>query len=206
VPANTSDFSSFVRTLKDKGVTGVTSAMAEPLLIQLLQTADQLGVDLKVCSSQDAMTSKTLKGLGKAAANYYTGGLPPATESSSLPGMKDFFADMKAQAKAGDKAADPENLRASAFRGWLGPRFIERVAPSIQGEISGATLTAALQKQSALNADMFGTIDFTKPGALQPGVRNYKGYLAHWNVDSGQFDLLQDEPVDALQVMTAAKK
>jgi branched-chain amino acid transport system substrate-binding protein len=201
VPANAADFSGFVRTLDDAGVTGVTSAIAEPLLVQLLQTANQLGVDLKVCTSQDAIKPNTLKDLGEAAGNLYTAGLPPAVKDSPAPGVDTYFKELKAETDAGGKNAGADEISANDLRGWEGPRMIERVASTIKGDVTGETLVAALNQQTAYDADMFGTIDFTKPGALQPSLRNYSAYLAKWSVKDGNYVLTQDDPVNSLALL-----
>jgi ABC-type branched-subunit amino acid transport system substrate-binding protein len=205
IPTTATDFASYVRTLTDAGVTGVTTAISTPLLVQLLQGIDQAGAHIKVCSTQDAAPEDTLHGLADAASEYYATGLPPADPKSDVPGIKEFFADLKAEQDAGDDDADAKTLRASAFRGWEGPRLVQRVASTMDGEITGATLQAAFQHQNALEADMFGTIDFTVPGAVQPGIRNMSAYLSKWNVKDGGYDLLKDEPVDTLQFLGGGK-
>jgi ABC-type branched-subunit amino acid transport system substrate-binding protein len=203
VPSTATDFSGFVRTLQDKGVQGVTAGIAEPLLVQLLQTIDQLGADIKVCSTHDASTDETLRGLGEAASNYFTAGLPPAAEGSTIPGVDEYLADMKAQEDAGDDDAKLDKLRTSSdMRAWVGPRLVQRVASTIEGDITGASLIKAFSAQDALDADMFGAIDFTKPGALQPAVRNYDSYLSRWDADKGAYALVQEDTVDALTVLS----
>jgi branched-chain amino acid transport system substrate-binding protein len=202
IPQAATDFTSYVRTLSDAGVQGVVSALAEPQQIQLLQTGAQSDSGLKVCADQANMDPSTLRDLGKVADNYYAAGLPPLTEDSKVPGVAEFIEDLAAQEKAGDDDAALELSRASAFRGWEGPRMVERLAKSIDGDVTSKSLVAALRKESALEVDMFGTVDFTKPGTLQPAIRNTSGYLTKWDSGSQSFQLLQDEPVDALPMVT----
>jgi ABC-type branched-subunit amino acid transport system substrate-binding protein len=201
IPQTATDFSSYVRTLDDAGVQGVISALAAPQQIQLLQTGAQIGDGLRVCADQANMEAKSLRDLGDVAGNFYAAGLPPLTKDSEVPGVAEFVEELKAEEDAGDADAAFDLSRASAFRAWEGPRMLERVASSVQGPLTAASLVSALQQNSALEVDMFGTVDFTTPGTLQPAIRNTSGYLTRWDPESESFQLLHDEPVDALPMI-----
>ncbi|MDQ0691411.1 ABC transporter substrate-binding protein [Arthrobacter sp. W4I7] len=202
IPASATDYSGYIRQLKDAGVTGVTSAVSQTTQVQLLQTAETLGSDMKVCADTGNMSPETLAQLGAAADRFYTVGLPPIDPSSSVPGVAQFVKDVEASITAGDQWAETARKRPSAMRGWVGPRIVERVASSIDGELTSESFLKSLRTETALDVDMFGTIDFASPGKLMPSIRNLKGYLSKWSPKDENYVLTVDQALDASSALT----
>ncbi|MDQ0691404.1 ABC transporter substrate-binding protein [Arthrobacter sp. W4I7] len=201
IPQTATDFSGYVRQLQAAGVDAVTAALAEPQAIQLIQTAESLGTNLMVCGSTQSMSTDSLKKLGKAADRFHSADFPPLTSDSKDEHVQAFIKDLAAEEAAGNKAAALEKSGAPAFRGWEGPRIVERVAPKVKGELNAKSFMEALRTETALDADMFGTVDFSTPGLAQPSVRNYHGWLTRWDSGAGSTKLVSPEPADALPML-----
>jgi ABC-type branched-subunit amino acid transport system substrate-binding protein len=195
VPASATDFSSFARQIADSGADSVTFVLPEQLAVQLISTMSDQGVDVNMCTSDTALSIESLTGLGPAAEKVYNAGFIPMTTTGNED-VEAFTKDMQAQYDAGDEGADPAVLTEASYRAWVGPHIISRMAEQIDGELTAANLVAALNAGTAVDADMFGSIDFTQPGPVQPSVRNMTGYMLEWDESKQQRTLISPDPVD----------
>ncbi|WAH97633.1 ABC transporter substrate-binding protein [Arthrobacter sp. MMS18-M83] len=195
IPITATDYAPYVQQLKDSGADGVTMILPSGQALQMLKTIRDQGSNIKVCTPDGTMKAPALTDLGDAASNVVNTGWIPLTTTSN-PSVAEFVKDLKAEEDSGDANAALEGMLSSDQQGWVGPRIIERLSKTIDGDITGAKLIAALNASSSLNADQFGTIDFTKPGKLQPSLRNTKVYITKWDPATKERVLLQDGPVD----------
>ncbi|MGW4338576.1 ABC transporter substrate-binding protein [Rhodococcus koreensis] len=195
VPSTATDYSAIAQRLTSANVDGITVLMPEGQTVQLIKALESQGSDAKICVSDYLFPESSQKALGAVAENVYAAGFMPMSNDSD-PNVQEFLADLQAQADAGDKAAERSALTSGTYRGWVGPKIVAEVARGIDGEINADTLREAINQQNAVDAKMFGTIDFTQHGPVFPAVRNMTAYKMKWDAASGERVLLSPEPVD----------
>jgi hypothetical protein len=84
---------------------------------------------------------------------------------------------------------------------WLAVHAVEQVAKTVKGEITGASLLAAVQKAKCM--DLYGLIKWC-PGkrgpAAYPRLTNAQIYLSSVASD-GSLKLLQRKPIDSFPLL-----
>ncbi len=199
ISSTATDYSAFARMVKDSGADGISMLLPENQAAQMIKTLWDQGVKVKICAADNLVSEKTLAGLGEAASGVVGVGFVPL--SSDHEDVVEFRAEMKAQEDGGDETAKADRLREGAYRAWVGPRIVERLAGSIEGEVTAESLVKALNAASDVDADMFGRIDFTEPGVVYPSIRSMTTYALGWDTERKTRVLLRDEPVDTTAYM-----
>jgi ABC-type branched-subunit amino acid transport system substrate-binding protein len=116
VPAGTTDFTQFILKAQEAGATGVTLALGEQEAIQVVKAGQQLGTDLKIGSSLGSFANSNVVELGDFAEQMvFLWSFAPA--SIDIPVYEALRADLAA---SGEEALQPENLKASPMRSWIG--------------------------------------------------------------------------------------
>ena len=91
-------------------------ALGENEAIQVVQAGQQLGTEQLIGSSLGTFSHKNVSDLGDFAKQMvFIWSFPPAT--TDLPVYKALRADLAA---SGEKALQPDNLKASPMRSWIG--------------------------------------------------------------------------------------
>jgi len=117
VPGGTTDYTQFILGAQNAGVGGVFLAVGDQDAIQTVRAAQQLGSDLLIGSSLGSFSQKAVSDLGSEAPHMvFLWSFPPATVDS-VPVYQVMRADLAA---SGNSALQPENLKASPIRSWIG--------------------------------------------------------------------------------------
>jgi ABC-type branched-subunit amino acid transport system substrate-binding protein len=116
VPAGTTDFSQFIIAAQNAGADGAALALGEQEAVQVVQAGQQLDTPLKLGASLGTFSQKNVADLGDFAKQMvFLWSFLPAT--ADLPVYKALRADLAA---SGEEALQPENLKTSPMRSWIG--------------------------------------------------------------------------------------
>ncbi len=116
VPGGTTDFSQFILGAQNAGVDAVTVSLGEQEALQVVKAGQQLDTTLKIGASLGTFSQKSVADMGDFAKQMvFVWSYPPAT--TDLPVYKALRADLAA---SGDEALQPQNLKASPMRSWIG--------------------------------------------------------------------------------------
>ena len=116
VPGGTTDFSQFILGAQNAGTDGVALALGENEAVQVVKAGQQLSTKQLIGSSLGTFSHKNIADLGDFAKQMvFLWSFPPAT--AEVPVYEALRADLAA---SGDDALQPENLKASPMRSWIG--------------------------------------------------------------------------------------
>jgi ABC-type branched-subunit amino acid transport system substrate-binding protein len=176
VPGGTTDFSQFILGADAEGTDGVALAIGEQEAIQIVKAGQQLSTEQLIGSSLGTFSHKNISELGDFADQMvFLWSFPPAT--TDLPVYEALRADLAA---SDDEALQPENLKASPMRSWIGLYALLKM-------MRDANMTTFTREgiSQMLNAakdvpmlDIFGGEDWT-PSANHPGLYKRAG-TNHW--------------------------
>jgi ABC-type branched-subunit amino acid transport system substrate-binding protein len=179
VPAGTTDFSQFILGAEDAGVGGVTLNLGEQEAVQVLRAGQQLDTDLVIGSGLGTFSHSALSEFGDFAEQMvFDNPYPPAT--TDLPVYEVLRADLAA---SGEDALQPENMRTSPMRSWLGLyALLWMIRDTGTTEFTRDGISAMLQSATDVPMlDVFGgenwTPDLDHPGLFaRAGVNHYSVY------------------------------
>ena len=104
------------RAPRTSGATGATLAVGEQEAVQIVKAGQQLGSDLKLGSSLGTFSHNNIADLGDFAEQMvFVWSFAPPT--ADLPVYDALRADLAA---SGEETLQPENLKASPMRSWIG--------------------------------------------------------------------------------------
>ena len=116
VPGGTTDFSQFILGAQNEGTDGVALALGENEAVQVVKAGQQLSTKQLIGASLGTFSHKNIADLGDFAKQMvFIWSYPPAT--AEVPVYQALRADLAA---SGDEALQPENLKASPMRSWIG--------------------------------------------------------------------------------------
>jgi ABC-type branched-subunit amino acid transport system substrate-binding protein len=116
VPAGTTDFNQFILGAQDEGAEGVILAAGEQEAVQVVRAGQQLSTPLRIGGTLGTFSHESIAELGDFAKQMdLVWSFPPAT--FDLPVYQALRADLAA---SGNDALQPENLKASPMRSWIG--------------------------------------------------------------------------------------
>ncbi len=176
VPGGTTDFSQFILGAQDAGATGVALALGEQEAIQIVKAGQQLDTDLKIGSSLGTFSHKNVSELGDFSDQMvFLWSYPPAT--TDLPVYEALRADLAA---SGEEQLQPENLKASPMRSWIGMYALLRMMRDAKmTEFTREGISAMLNEAKDVPMlDIFGGEDWT-PSKEHPGIYKRAG-TNHW--------------------------
>ena len=176
VPGGTTDFSQFILGAQNAGTDSVALALGENEAVQVVRAGQQLATDQLIGSSLGTFSHKSVEDLGDFAKQMvFLWSYPPAT--AELPVYQALRADLAA---SGDEALQPENLKASPMRSWIGLYALLKM-------MRDAKMTTFTREgiSKMLNAakdvpmlDIFGGENWT-PSRNHPGIYKRAG-TNHW--------------------------
>ncbi|HET6948907.1 MAG TPA: ABC transporter substrate-binding protein [Acidimicrobiales bacterium] len=178
VPAGTTDYSQFILAAQDEGVGGVTLALGEQEAVQVVKAAQQLSTDLLIGSSLGTFSQATVAELGDFADQMvFLWSYPPAT--FDLPVYEALRDDLAA---SGEESLQPENLKASPMRSWIGLyALIRMIRDAGMNEFSREGISTMLNQATDVPMlDIFGGEDWT-PALNHPGAFQRAG-TNHWAI------------------------
>ncbi|MFV0318532.1 MAG: ABC transporter substrate-binding protein [Microthrixaceae bacterium] len=190
VPAGTTDFGQFILAAQQADSTGAILALAEQEGIQVVDAAQQLSSDLVLGSSLGSFSQQTVADLGDFAEQMvFLWSFAPPT--MNIPVYDAMRSDLAA---SGEEALQPEQLKASPVRSWIGLyAMLWMIRDQQVTEFSGEAMTAMLQSATDVPMlEMFGPDSWT-PDASHPGVFARAGIdrwvTYEWNPDAkGDFE------------------
>jgi ABC-type branched-subunit amino acid transport system substrate-binding protein len=176
VPGGTTDFNQFILGAKNAGADGVALVLGEQEAVQVVRAGQQLGTDLLLGSSLGTFSHKNVKDLGDFSKQMvFTWSFPPAT--IDLPVYRALRDDL---ASTGEEALQPENLKSSPMRSWIGlyallkmirdAKLTDFTRPSIKAMVEAARDVPLL--------GIFGGENWT-PTINHPGLYKRAG-TNHW--------------------------
>ena len=178
VPAGTTDFSQFILGAQDAGADGVDLALGENEAVQVVRAGQQLSTKLLIGSSLGTFSHKNVADLGDFAKQMvFLWSYPPATVD--LPVYQALRADLAA---SGDEALQPENLKASPMRSWIGLyALLKMMRDAKMTTFTGAGITKMLNAAKDVPMlDIFGGENWT-PSLNHPGIYKRAG-TNHWAI------------------------
>jgi branched-chain amino acid transport system substrate-binding protein len=178
VPSGTTDYSQFVLAAQQAGATGLTLSLGEQEAVQVVRAAQQLGSDLKIAVGLGTYSHAAAADLGDYAQQMvFTNGFAPAT--ADLPVYRAMRADLAA---SGEEALQPDNLKASPMRSWIGLYALLRMIRDAHvTTFSRDGITTMLQQAKDVPMlDMFGGENWT-PNLDHQGLWK-RGGINHWSV------------------------
>jgi ABC-type branched-subunit amino acid transport system substrate-binding protein len=176
VPGGTTDFSQFILGAQNKGTDGVALALGENEAIQVVRAGQQLGTDQLIGSSLGTFSHKSVEDLGDFAKQMvFIWSYPPAT--ADIPAYAALRADLAA---SGDEALQPENLKASPMRSWIGLyALLKMMRDAKMTTFTGPAISKMLNAAKDVPMlDIFGGENWT-PSLNHPGIYKRAG-TNHW--------------------------
>jgi len=172
VPGGTTDFSQFILGAEDAGVEGIVLPLGEQEAVQVIRAGAQLGTELLIGASLGTFSHSNVSEFGDFADQMvFVWSFPPAT--ADVPVYEVLRADLAA---SDEDALQPENLKSSPMRSWIGLYALLRmIRDAGMTEFTREGITAMLQEATDVPMlDIFGGEDWT-PNATSEGVWTRKG-------------------------------
>ena len=176
VPGGTTDFTQFILGAEEAGTDGVALALGEQEAVQVVKAGQQLGTDQLIGSSLGTFSHKSVTDLGDFSKQMvFIWSFPPAT--TDLPVYEALRTDL---ASTGEDALQPENLKASPMRSWIGLyALIKMIRDAKMTEFTREGISTMLNEAKDVPMlDIFGGEDWT-PATNHPGLYKRAG-TNHW--------------------------
>jgi ABC-type branched-subunit amino acid transport system substrate-binding protein len=187
VPMGTTDFSQFIQGAEEADVTGAMLALGEQEAVQVVRAGQQLATDLALGLSLGSFSRATVADFGDIADQMvFVWAFPPAT--ADVPVYAAIRDDLAA---SGVPELQPEELKASAMRSWIGLYALLRMLRDDgMTEFSREAIKTVLD--TAEDVPMLGifdgedwTPDVDHPGAFQrAGVNHWATF--RWDPEAGE--------------------
>jgi ABC-type branched-subunit amino acid transport system substrate-binding protein len=177
VPGGTTDFSQFIIAAQNAGADGAALALGEQEAVQVVTAGQQLNTPLLIGSSLGTFPQKTVADLNDFAKQMvFLWSFPPAT--TDLPVYKALRADLAA---SGDQSLQPENLKTSPMRSWIGLyALLKMIRDAKLTTFTRDSMTNLLQQAKDVPMlGMFGTENWT-PNQNHAGLWKRVG-TNHWS-------------------------
>jgi hypothetical protein len=176
VPAGTTDYSQFILGAEDAHTDGVALALGENEAVQVVAAGQQLQTDQLIGSSLGTFSHKSIEDLGDFAKQMvFIWSYPPAT--AEIPVYAALRADLAA---SGDEALQPENLKASPMRSWIGLyALLKMIRDAKMTTFTREGISQMLNKAKDVPMlGIFGGENWT-PSLNHPGIYKRAG-TNHW--------------------------
>jgi ABC-type branched-subunit amino acid transport system substrate-binding protein len=178
VPAGTTDFSQFVLGAEDEGAGGILLAVGEQEAVQVVRAAEQLGTEMLIGATLGSFSRSSVAEFGDFADQMvFVWSYPPAT--ADVPVYDVLRADL---ASTGEEALQPDNLKSSPMRSWIGLYALLRmIRDAGMTEFTREGISAMLEEATDVPMlDIFGGENWT-PSENSPGIWTRKG-LDRWTI------------------------
>lgn len=185
MPVTTTSFLPYVAAAAAKGADITYLAMSGQQVAEFALAAEGAGYSFHTYVEAVGYTNATLQTLGPttpfAKAMLFGGDLPPNTATSQFPILKQFNADIAAEANSGDKYAGPSYASPAQLEAWYAVHTVQVVADTVAGSsITTATVLGAFN--TAKNVDLGLQPPWT-PGAPGPTgfarINSWTEYMEH---------------------------
>jgi ABC-type branched-subunit amino acid transport system substrate-binding protein len=151
VPDGTTDFSQFILGPQDAGADGISISLGEQEAVQVIRAGEQLNTELRIGASLGTFPHATVADFGEIAGQMvFLSAFAPAT--ADIPVYAALRDDLAA---SGEESLQPENLKTSPMRSWIGLYALLKMMRDAQmTEFTGEGITTMLRQ--ATNVPMLG--------------------------------------------------
>ncbi len=179
VPAGTTDYTQFILGAQQAGVDGVTMSLGEQEAVQVAKAGQQLNSDLPIATSLGTFPHSSVADLGDYADKMlFVGAFPPAT----VEGIPVYQALLDDLASTGNEQLQPENLKTSPMRSWIGLyALLKMIRDAGMTDFTREGITQMLHDAKDVPMlGMYGDENWT-PNLDHPGIFKRAG-MNHWAV------------------------
>jgi ABC-type branched-subunit amino acid transport system substrate-binding protein len=200
VATGATDYAPYVAEVQRANPDAVLISHSKDVATQLIAAMAQLNAQLPLGGNPGSFDLETMRKYqditdGTVLSESYP--YPSKNNMKNFPGLKQFFADMKASKK---KTLNPNGIRPSAFGPWMATLAFTNVTKDLD-DFTSANVVQALQ--SAQDVDLMGLTPAWTPST--PGFSVFKSSSNH-NVYVSRFDgknvVTSEEPVDVTQFIS----
>lgn len=197
VATGSTDYSPYIAQLQQENPQAVLISHSDSVTTQLIGAMAQLNAKIPLGGSPGSFPLETLvkyKAIAKGTVLSDSFPFPSQVNVKAFPGLKQYFADMKASGKS---ALSPAKLKAAYFAPWVSTLAFVNVTKSLDS-FTPQTVIGALQ--SAKDVDLLGLTPPWTPST--PGFSVFKSSSNHY-VYISRFDgknvVTNKTPVDVTQ-------
>jgi ABC-type branched-subunit amino acid transport system substrate-binding protein len=178
VPAGTTDYSQFILGAQDAGAEGVTLSIGEQEAVQVVRAGQQLSTNLKIAAGLGTFSQAAIADFGDFSKQMVFSN-PFAPVTADLPVYRALRADLAA---SGEDALQPENVKTSPMRSWIGLYALLRmIRDAKMTSFTRAGITTMLHNAKDVPMlNMFGGENWT-PNLDHPGIWKRAG-INHWSI------------------------
>jgi ABC-type branched-subunit amino acid transport system substrate-binding protein len=178
VPGGTTDFTQFILGAQDAGADGAELALGENEAVQVVKAGQQLNTKMLIGSSLGTFSHKAVEDFGDFSKQMvFMWSYPPAT--TDLPVYKALRQDL---ASTGEEQLQPENLKASPMRSWIGLyALLKMIRDAKLTDLTRENISKMLNDAKDVPMlNMFGGEDWT-PSLNHPGIYKRAG-VNNWSI------------------------
>jgi branched-chain amino acid transport system substrate-binding protein len=200
IATGSTDYAPYVADIQNSGANAVLMAIDNASAAQLIAAMSQLDAKILMGGVPGTFTLETLrkfKSLTKGAQVADSYPYPSANNVKRFPGLKQFFADMKA---SGKKNLEAKNLEPTSLSPWISMLAFVNVTKGLD-TITKETVVQALQ--TVQNVDLAGLVPPWTPST--PGFSLFEtssNHFVHVSTFDGKNVVTQKEPIDISQYFT----
>lgn len=197
VVTGSTDYAPYIAELQREDPKAILISHSDSVTTQLIAAMSQLNAKIPMGGNPGSFTLDTLrkyKDVTKGTVLSESFPYPSKANVKKFPGLRQYFADMKA---SGKKSLSTANLKSSYFNAWIAVLAFVKVTEDLD-EFTPATVVRALE--SARDVDLMGlTPDWTPstPGfSVFASSSNHYVYISRFD---GKNIVTAKEPVDVTQ-------
>ncbi len=194
------DYAPYVAEIQSTGATSTLLAIDDSVAAQLIAAMSQLNVKILMGGVPGTFTVETLrkfKSLTKGTVLADSFPYPSANNAKTFPGLKQYFADMKA---SGKDNLQPSNLQPSSFSPWLATLAFVNLTKGLD-TITKESVVQALK--TVKDVDLAGLAPPWTPST--PGFSLFSSVSNHFvfvSTFDGKNVVTQKEPIDISQYLS----
>lgn len=201
VPTTTSDWAPIAQRFKDSGAQAFIPVLPEQQTIAFLEALQQAGSTPRILATDGQIQVGDLATLGSYANGaLVVAAFPPASAATTIPGVKQWLTELKAEQNSGDSAASASMADGNSMRAWLAVHIIAEVAKTIHGSVDRASFTTALK--AAHNINLLGILPNwtpSAPGTVSSLSHLNNPYVYFTKVENGAYELAYPKPWNAFK-------
>jgi branched-chain amino acid transport system substrate-binding protein len=197
VATGATDYAPYIAQLQQEKPDAVLISHSDSVTTQLIAAMQQLNAKLPLGGNPGSFKLDTLKkysSLTKGTVLSESYPYPSTANEKAFPGLKQYFADMKASGKS---SLSEKNLKAPDFGPWVATLAFVDVTKNVS-DFTPASVVDALK--TAKNVDLMGLTPPWTPST--PGFSVFKSssnhfvYISRWN---GKSVVTTKKPIDVTQ-------
>jgi ABC-type branched-subunit amino acid transport system substrate-binding protein len=191
------DYAPYVAEMQRNGANAALLSIGDAAATQLIAAMAQLNAKIPLGGNPGTFTLKTLrkyKAVTKGAVLSESFPYPSENNVKAFPGLKQYFADMKASGKANLQL---KNLKQSSFAPWVGVLAFVNLTKDLD-TITKETVVQALK--TAKDVDILGLTPAWTPST--PGFNVFKSSSNHFvfiSVFDGKNVVTKNKAIDVTQ-------